>query len=383
MKKIIVNELGERVVTMNLENRGGLTKDEIEMKTNVGIIGCGYMGRWHADKIRSTEFFDLLACYDSDDSSLESYSNEYKIKGYSSINDFLQNDEINLVFICTPNDSHKDIALKCIDAGKHVLCEKPVMMSYAEVDEVIEKAKEKGLIFTSHQNRRWDEDYLIVKKVVESGEIGKSTTIISRVYGERGVCFGWRAYPEHGGGMLLDWGVHLIDQMLQLMKDHKVESVYARLESILTPSVDDTMVIQLKFDNGMRSVLKVGTFCLQKLPRWIVYGDRGTLSLGGINNWEEGDMAKIKDNVQGFDSVFGKSNIGPSRTMTPLQPEYLEKLEIPEVVSNHNEFYQNLMLSVRGKAKPLVSFRDMRRVMKVIDCAKKSAEIDEVVKEII
>ena len=300
------------------------------------------------------------------------------MEAYDQLQDFLNRSDISLVFVCTPNNVHAELSIACLNAGKHVMCEKPVTMNSEELERVIAAAEKNGRIFTVHQNRRWDVDYRMVKQVVDAKTIGHITSIQSRVYGQRGVCFGWRADPVAGGGMLYDWGIHLIDQFLCMFPENKVKSVYARLQSILTPAVDDSFELQLLFDNGVCAKVQVGTFCLQDLPRWFVYGDRGTLKIDDFSG-KTGGMARIRGQVQGFDSVFGK-NLGPSRTMAPLKPEYLETLELPQVEAEPYEYHRNLAAAVRGEEAPYVSFRDMRRDMKIVDLAFESSRKNEVIK---
>ena len=347
------------------------------MGVKAGIVGFGYMGHFHLRKSREMGI-EVVAVYNTPSEKLEEARAE-GLTAYDDLDAFLADDRFSLVYNCTPNDVHASLTIACLDAGKHVMCEKPVTMNSAELESCISAAERNRRIFTVHQNRRWDVDYLAVKEAVDSGEIGKATTMISRVYGQRGVCFGWRADPARGGGMLYDWGIHLIDQYLCMFPGHKVVSVYARLQSILTPAVDDSFELQMQFDNETCAVVQVGTFSLQNLPRWFVYGDRGTMRLEDFTG-KRGGMARIRERVSGFDSVFGKHHIGPSRTMAPLQPEYLEQLELPIVESDPMEYHRNLIAACEGTEAPYVSFEDMRRAMKIVDLAFESSRINQVIK---
>lgn len=347
------------------------------MQIQAGIIGFGYMGRFHLKKCREQGDIEVIAAYDICPERLQDARNE-GLFACEGLEEFLALSKVQLVFICTPNDVHAELSIACLNAGKCVMCEKPVTMNTEELDRVIAAADKNEKLFVVHQNRRWDKDYLMVKDVVENGTIGNITSIQSRVYGQRGVCFGWRADPKAGGGMLYDWGIHLIDQFLCMFRGHKVTSVYARLQSILTPAVDDSFELQMVFDHGVCAKVQVGTFCLQPLPRWFVYGDRGTLKIDDFTG-QTGGMARIKGQVQGFDSVFGK-NLGPSRTMAPLKPEYLEDLDMPAVETDPYEYHRNLAAAVRGEEAPLVSHEDMRRAMQIVDLAFESSRRNEVLK---
>lgn len=343
----------------------------------VGIIGFGYMGHFHLNKIKQFEDVQAVCAFDCDADKLADAKKE-GLETYETIEGFLSTD-IDLVVIATPNQWHAQYAIQAMRAGKNVLCEKPATMSVKELDDVIACCEETGKFFTVHQQRRWDKDYRAVCDVINGGQIGKVTTIESRVLGERGVCFGWRADPESGGGMLYDWGVHLIDQILQLYDAEKVVSVYARILSVLTPAVDDFFEITMMLSNGVCAKVIVGTFALQKLPRWFVFGDRGTMKLDDFSG-EIGGVARIKKEVKGFDSVVGQKVLGPSRTMAPLQPEYLEELEIPVEENMELEFWSNLIQSAKGEATPYVTTNQLRRQMLIVEAAFKSAAENEIIK---
>lgn len=343
----------------------------------VGIIGFGYMGHFHLNKTRETEGAQVVAAFDNVQDKLEDARKE-GLETYTSLQEFLAAD-IDLVVIATPNQWHAEYAIAAMRAGKNVMCEKPATMSVQEMEDIKRCCEETNRFFTVHQQRRFDVDYRAVCDVVNSGSIGKVTTIESRVLGERGVCFGWRADPESGGGMLYDWGVHLIDQMLELFRGETVTSVHARILSVLTPAVDDFFEITMMFSGGACAKVIVGTFALQKLPRWFVFGDRGTMKLDDFSG-TEGGVARIRGEVKGFDSVVGKKSLGPSRTMAPLEKEMLETLEIPEEEDMSLKYWNNLIASAKGEAVPYVKVDELIRQMKIVEAAFESAEKNEVIK---
>lgn len=343
----------------------------------VGIIGFGYMGNFHLNHFRGVEGVDVVSAYDIDSEKLLDAKDE-GLLFFSSIDDFLRQD-LDLVVVATPNDSHKDLVLACLNSGKHCLCEKPVAMNVQELDEMIACAKKNNRIFTVHQNRRWDKDYLVVKEAVASGKIGDVTTIISQTFGERGVCFGWRAIPEKGGGMVYDWGIHLFDQLLMLFGEKKIVGVYARLRSILTPSVDDYFEVELEFEGDIVAHVAVGTFALQRLPRWFVFGDKGTLKLDDFSG-EKGGISKIKDNIRKVKRVYACSSQGPSRTMAHLEREDIEEIELPKVERDELYFHRNLVASISGRANVEVKFDEMRRGMLLIQAVFESSKKGEKVR---
>ena len=353
-------------------------KETDEMK-KIGIIGFGYMGHFHMRKIAAFPDRTRLAAVFDLKPEVRAEAESLGIRAYDNQEDFLKED-LDLVVVSTPNNFHARYAIAAMRAGKNVLCEKPVTMSAAELERVIAVSNETGKLFTVHQNRRFDVDYLAVCEAVRSGEIGRITPIESRVLGERGVCFGWRADPEAGGGMLYDWGVHLIDQMLMLYKGEKVESVYARLLSVLTPAVDDYFELSMRFSGGTTARISVGTFALQKLPRWFLFGDRGTMKLDDFSG-VVGGMARIRENVKGFDSVVGQKSLGPSRTMAPLEKEMLEPLPLPVIEERPLAYWDDLLTSLEeGRKESLVKKAELLRQMRVVDAAFLSSRREEVLK---
>lgn len=342
-----------------------------------GIIGYGYMGHFHLEKIKGVPQAEVTGVFDTDQEKLKQAESD-GLRSFAALEDFLRSD-MELVIIATPNQWHARYAIAAMQAGKHVMCEKPAVMTVKEMEQVMQCARETGKIFTVHQQRRWDPDFRIVCDVVRSGNIGNVTTIESRVLGERGVCFGWRADPASGGGMLYDWGAHLIDQILQLYPDEKVNSIYARIRSVLTPAVDDFFELVMLLGNGVCAKISVGTFALQKLPRWFVFGDRGTMKLDDFTG-RSGGIARIKGEVKGFESVADQPGPGPSRTMAPLRADQTEPLDMPAV--NHREmaYWENLIRAVRGLEEPYVTPEQILRQIRIIEAAFDSAKRNEVLK---
>ena len=161
------------------------------MKKNLAVIGYGGQGGWHADHALKSDVVSLAGIYDIDPKRAE-LAESRGIHAYASLEDVLADPAVDIVTVATPNDVHKQIVLDALAAGKNVICEKPVEMSCAAVDEMIAAAKAAGKLFTVHQNRRWDVDFLAMKQIIESGEIGETIRIESRIHGSRGIPSDWR-----------------------------------------------------------------------------------------------------------------------------------------------------------------------------------------------
>ena len=190
------------------------------VKHKLGIIGFGGMGRAHLDCLKNFDRVQVKGVFDLDSAALQEARNR-GIIAYESKEALLADPEIDLVLVATTNEAHKSLLIEAMRVGKNVISEKPVTVTSEELLEVIKVSEETGKVFTIDQNRRTNRDFVLMKRKLEEGVIGKPFVIESRVEESRGVPRGWRTLKELGGGMMLDWGVHLIDQLMY-MTDEKV-----------------------------------------------------------------------------------------------------------------------------------------------------------------
>lgn len=336
----------------------------------IAVIGYGGMGGYHTEQLLSLpEEFHLAGIYDINPERV-ALARSKGIRGFDTLEELLAVPSIRTVIIAVPNNFHKELSIKALRAGKNVICEKPVMMCAAELEEVIAVSKETGRQFTVHQNRRWDRDFLIVKKAIESGTLGKPFYIESRVQGSKGIPGDWRCVKEAGGGMLLDWGVHLIDQIMWLVKS-PVTEVYTHLLSIKFPEVDDNFKLLLRFENGLSALIEVDTYTFINLPRWHVSGDAGTLQIDDFGCG--GKIVRAKTSEMHWESGIVYTVAGPTRTMAPRPKETIEEIALPDVQTDARDYYRNFRDADLGKTELIVKPEEALRVMRVIDAVFESA----------
>jgi scyllo-inositol 2-dehydrogenase (NADP+) len=154
--------------------------------------------------------------------------------------------------------------MTALKAGKYVICEKTVTLNSRQLEEIIENAETYNKVFVVYQNRRWDEDYLVMKKLYDEDILGDVFLIETLVQGSRG---DWHHQKEYGGGMMLDWGVHLIDRLLVMIKE-KITSVHCKMSYVLGNDVDDGFRLTINFESGKTAVVEVGTCNYITLPKW-------------------------------------------------------------------------------------------------------------------
>ncbi len=342
------------------------------MKYKMAIIGYGGMGSWHAENVSSRiPDITVKGILDIQQSACEKAAG-LNLYVYSDLKELLADSEIDLVTIATPNNFHKDYAIALLQAGKNVICEKPVTMNVRELEEIMEAAESSGKIFSIHQNRRWDKDFVIVKNILEQETLGKPYFIESRVQGSRRAMYGWRGHKVNGGGMVLDWGVHLLDQFLTLI-DSPVVSVQAHLFNLYSDEVEDNIKILLRFQNGVSALCEMSTNCLINNPRWHISCTDGTAV---IEDWScKGKLVKLKaDSEMAWSEDIVYTEAGPTRTMAP-RPEYTtEVLALPDVTTDWSDYYQNIVAVMEGREALIVKPEQALRVMKVIEKVFESEE---------
>lgn len=299
----------------------------------------------------------------------------FGIYNYESYEAMLADPELDIVLIATPNHLHKDMAIRALGAGKHVLCEKPVMMTSADLEEVLAVAKETGKVFYPRQNRRWDYDFRMVKQVLEDGTLGRPFCIESRVLAANGVPGDWRNQKAAGGGMMYDWGVHLLDRLIVLIPE-KITQVFCYLYHVSTKEVDDGLKMLLTFESGLTAIVEVGTVHYIKNPLWYVCGDKGTLL---IKDWDmKGDIV-CEAEALSRDAEPILAGEGLTKTMAPRCVASVKNVPFPEIDYDHNELYHNLVDTINGDADPIVTGEQALRVLRLMEAGFESAEKGEVV----
>ncbi len=339
-------------------------------KLHIALIGYGGMGSWHARMLNKISETCLCGIWDIDPVRREAAASD-GIHVYQSQQDLLNDITVEAVTIATPNDTHLPVALAVMSAGKHVICEKPVALNSEELTQMADYSRKMGVFLTVHQNRRWDEDYLIIKQLYERQSLGKIFNIESRVHGSRGIPGDWRNQKEHGGGMVLDWGVHLLDQMTMMLGGRKPQSVFAQLTNVTNEAVDDGFRALFQFDNQLTFLVEVGTSNFISMPRWYIQGENGTAI---IHDWKlNGEIVMVSD-WEKRDAVPVVTAAGLTKTMAPRTDETVKKYPLPEVHADIRDFYRNVNACIHEGAKPFIQLDEVMEVMHIMEAVFRSAE---------
>jgi predicted dehydrogenase len=345
------------------------------MAVKLGIIGFGGMGKWHAKNAPRAGVEVAAVCDIVEERWKEAETEGYKL--YKSADALLTDSNVNTVVLTVPNHLHKEMCLKAAAAGKNVITEKPAALNAAELDEMEAACKKAEVFFTVHQNRRWDKDMLVVKKAYDEGLLGKLFTIESKLHSGNGYMHEWHIYKKYGGGMIYDWGVHLIDQILFMMPGITIKSLYADVKSVLHQEVDDYFKIIMKMNNGITVHIELSTYILEYQPRWLAAGDKGTLIVKNFGC--DGNIYRTGQMLEKLPPQITETVAGPTRQFAPIPPGGIVTEPLPEVTSDWVDFYKNVDAVLEGREESKIKIPEVRRVLGVMEAVRRSAETGQAI----
>jgi len=243
-----------------------------------GLLSYGMSGRiFHAPFISTNPGFTFKAVVER--SQKKAGARYPDVISYNSVDELLADDEIELVIVNTPNDTHFDFACKALNAGKHVLLEKPAAATSAEVKIMYDLAHEMNRHLMLYQNRRWDSGFLLVKEVIESGRLGQLQEVYFRMDRFKRA-LSPKAFKETAdtpaNGLVYDLGAHLVDNAIALfgrpLSFTKTTGIYRE-----GSEVPDYFTYHLKYPNQLNVFLTSGLLIAEILPGFAIHGTEGSL----------------------------------------------------------------------------------------------------------
>ncbi len=346
-------------------------------KIRVGIVGFGFMGHEHLAMLSRLDGYEVVGIYDIDPKQMEEVPEG--LKRYASADELFADPDVDVALIVANNNQHHDLVVKAARAGKDIICEKPIAMNLEELDDMVKVVGECGVKFTIHHQRRFDPDFRTMKNVYDQGLLGDVYTVKSSLYGFNGNMHDWHVYISEGGGMLFDWGVHLIDQMLWMMKGAKVKSVFADIRNVINFEVDDYFKILLRFDNGITGEIELGTYFLtDKISEkwferhWIMGGNKGTAYSDGFD--PEGKVVRTSHLLKNVRGTRTMTAAGPTRSFGPPAEGTILTEELPKADTKHEDYFENYYKAYHGEEEFLVKIPETRRVLALMEAARESAK---------
>jgi scyllo-inositol 2-dehydrogenase (NADP+) len=325
------------------------------------VVGHGLAGRaFHCPLIKRQKDLRLHGVVARDGQVRAEAAAVWGVRGFAELDEALADPDVQLIVIATPHDSHADLAVRALEAGKHCVVDKVMALSTAEADRMIAARDASGKMLSVFHNRRWDWDYLTLKDVLSRGLIGRPLLFESSVC-RHASPRSWRGKVVSAGTILHDWGAHLIDQALQLGL-----GPCRRLAAWITPApwpdVDSGGHgrIVLEFDDVLFQV-ETSRVCRLDRPRWWVVGTAGGFVKFGVDPQEDalraGDIDKAAEPA---------GHIGLVRR--ECDGAVVEE-PVPTVKGHWDGYYANVAEHLLGRAPLAVTAEHGREVVRVLDAA--------------
>jgi scyllo-inositol 2-dehydrogenase (NADP+) len=333
---------------------------------NIGLMGYGFAGAvFHAPVIEHCGRATVAAIATGQPE--RAHADYPHAKVVADLDALLALDEIDCVVIATPNDTHFDLARRTLEAGKHVVVDKPVTLTAADAHTLANIALARGKLFVPFHNRRWDGDFLSVRDLLASEVLGRVTQFESHFDRFRpDVRPRWREEASRGGGLLFDLGPHLIDQALALFGPPQTVSatVRAHRDAATAP---DYVHIQLGYEHA-EVILHASALTALVAPRFTIHGTRGSYVKYGLDTQED----QLKAGLRPGDAGFGADNT--TGKLRVLQGDTEVDREEPTRNGNYAGFYIALAEAIQDGVKFPVTPQDAVDVMTIIELAARSSD---------
>jgi predicted dehydrogenase len=327
----------------------------INRKIKVGVVGYGgafNMGRHHLKEAEQAGMIPA-AVSDLDPKCLKTAQEDFPgIGTYQSVAEMLKKSDVDLVTIITPHNTHAKLAVQCLNTGRHVVVEKPFAITTAECDKMIAAAEKKKVVLSTYHNRHWDGCILQALKLIGKGKIGEVVRIEAHMGGWQKPGEWWRTSRSISGGILYDWGVHLLEYSLQIMDSEVVEvsgysksGFWANQTKWKADTNEDEAAAVVRFKNGGYVNLRISSLDSNSKAGWLeITGTKGSYILDG-GTWE---------------TVIPKK--GSTVREQGTNPE-----------SEGWRFYQNIADHLMKGEKLVITPQWARRPVHILDLAVKSA----------
>ena len=336
-------------------------------KIKVGLVGYGLSGAtFHAPLLCVLDEFEIVKVVSSKQDVVKNDLGDIKV--VSGLEEVLEDAAIDLVVITTPSGLHFEMAKQSLLSGKHVILEKPMVVETKEAEELIKIAEEKNLLLSVYHNRRWDNDFLTVKKLINDGTLGDINTY--QVHFDRFrpvVRDRWREKQGPGSGMLFDLGSHLIDQALHLfgIPQFVQADVFAQRENGVT---DDYFHVILGYEK-LRVILHSGSIVPNNGPRFQIHGSKGSFIKYGI----DGQEAALREGKKPIDDSWGADEPQFYGKLVTIQGDKEDHKIIPTVHGSYSTYYKKIAESIlEGKEAPVTALEGLS-VIRIIEVALKSS----------
>jgi scyllo-inositol 2-dehydrogenase (NADP+) len=341
----------QRLVFRSLLFSAGRTAAPV---VGVGLVGYGAVARAHAESINATSGLRLAGVCDLSRERRELAAREFSVRTHAQADQMLDDPEVGLVVVGTPPSVHVDGVIAALDAGKHVVCEKPFAITVDEADRMIDAAAARERVLTVYQSRRWDPDYIAMHEAARSGRIGKPFYMESFIGGFSHPCDFWHSHEPISGGTIYDWGSHYFDWILQLFPQ-TVRTVSASAHKRVWHDVtnSDQVRVDLTFSGGEQASFLQSDIAAAMKPKWYLLGTSGAV----VGEWRaEAVPADFPARVK----VLRPAEGGSHEEVLALSPR------------DDHGFYRNLSDHLAWGEPLAVTPEQARRTVAVMEAATRS-----------
>jgi UDP-N-acetyl-2-amino-2-deoxyglucuronate dehydrogenase len=331
-------------------------------KLKFGIIGCGRIAQRHAEHINNKG--ELVAVCDSIQEKADEFATKYQTKAYYAVDDLLSNEKkIDVVAICSPNGLHVAHTIKALNAGMHVLCEKPMAISVHDCGEMIQAAEKANKRLFAIKQNRFNPPVVAVKKIIEEGRLGKIMSVQLNCFWNRNPDYyknSWKGTMKLDGGTLFTQFSHFIDLLYWIVGD--VKNVQAYMGNFAHQGIiefEDTGVVILEFYNGAIGTIHYTVNSYQKNMEGslTLFGEKGTVKIGGqyLNELEYQSIEGYK--IENLPEGNKPNNYG----------NYVGSM------SNHDKVYDNLIEVLQNNASITTNSFEGLKTVEIIEKIYKAA----------
>jgi predicted dehydrogenase len=274
----------QQILYRLLRHLAGQSQDKGPL--GVGLLGYSpSIGRAHGLGVEATPGLSLVAVCDLDQQRLDEAQREFpQVKTCQSASSLSGDPQVEVVVIATPPNSHADLAVQMMEAGKHVVCEKPLALNTRQTTSMVETAERKMVHLGCYQNRRWDADYLAIKQAVNEGLIGHLFYVETFVGGFLHPCGLWHSHEAISGGTAYDWGAHYLDWVVSLIPEPVVSVVGTRHKRVWHDTTNaDQERIHILFAGGQEADFLHSDIAAARKPKWYLLGTEGAI----VGHWRD------------------------------------------------------------------------------------------------
>jgi scyllo-inositol 2-dehydrogenase (NADP+) len=342
----------------------------------VAVIGFGLAGQvFHAPFVSAVPGLKLEAIVQrKGDEAAKAYPAARILR---SVDEALQDAKVQLVVVGTPNETHYEMAKQALLAGKHVVIDKPFAATSAEAAELKALAEKQGVVLAPFHNRRWDGDFLTVKRLLAEQAVGRLVTFESHFDRFRPMPREntWKEGAGAANGLLMDLGPHLVDQALALFGVPQGITASVRRDRDLT-DIEDAFDITLEYPR-LRAHCRSSMVACDAAPRFLLHGTEGSFKKYGLDPQEPALVggAKVPRMGEGewlgeAEDMWGMLTVAP----VPADPAKLTKSAVKTEFGDYRGYYANVRDAINGTAKLAVTPEDGYRVIKLLEMARISSE---------